>query len=219
MSAKKTVQVSLYTKGFTLIEMIVVVAIIAIVSTLVLFNNAKLNSAILVSNAAYEIGLIVRESQVAGLGVKASGAGEFTSSHGVHMDMSEPNTVVMFADKNSNGIYDEVGGEMTQEYVINNSRSGSILGLCKKSDLSAITSNYCTGVGSGVNTQQSLDIVFTRPNPEAFFKTRLLATDPFVDYVGAVVINVGFEGDICRSVVIEKTGAVEIDTTHCVPMQ
>jgi len=218
MSVKKTVS-SLYTQGFTIIEMIVVIAIIAIVSTLVLFNNAKLNSAILVSNAAYEIGLIVRESQVAGLGVKASGAGEFTSSHGVHIDISQPNTVTMFADSDNSGTYSP--GEMTQEYVINNSRSGSILGICKKSDLSVVTSNYCASVNQGVsvNTQATLDIVFTRPNPEAFFKTRAVVDGPITEPVGAVVINVGFAGDICRSVIIEKTGAVEIDTEHCIPMQ
>ena len=212
MILKKIPQLTLYKKGFTLIEMLVVITIIGVVSALVLFNNTKLNSSILVSNAAYEIGLIVRESQVAGLGVKATADG-FSSSHGVHMDIRYPNTVTMFADKNKNGIYDEGNGEMTQEYVINNSRSGSILGLCKKSELSVITSNYCTSL----NTKTSLDIVFTRPNPEAFFKVRDTENVPATDHVGAVVVNVGFNRDICRSVVIEKTGAVQIHKEYCEP--
>lgn len=216
MSVQKTLQSSPRTKGFTLIEMIVVIAIIAVVSTLVLFNSTKLNSAILVSNTAYEIGLIVRESQVAGLGVKASGDGQFASSHGVHFDIATPNTIIMFADKNRNGMYDQFSNEMTQEYAINNSRSGSILGFCKESDLSVtgITRNSCTNV----NTQSTLDIVFTRPNPEAFFKTRSLVSGAsVVEHIGAVVINVGFAGDICRSVNIEKTGAVEINAEYCTP--
>ena len=207
-------QKSQHMRGFTIIEMIVVIAIIAVVTTLVLFNNARLNSNILVSNAAYEIGLIVRESQVAGLGVKSSTDGEFTSSHGVHIEMSTPDTVTMFADINDNGVYDAADGEMTQQYVMNNSRSGTIIGLCTSDTLSPITSIYCTDI----NTKASLDVVFKRPNPEAFFKTRLTATDGAVDYVGSVVINVGFVDDICRSVIIQKTGAVEINQNNCVPM-
>jgi prepilin-type N-terminal cleavage/methylation domain-containing protein len=201
-------------KGFTLIEMIVVIAIIATVSTVVLFNQTKMNSTILVSNTAYEIGLIIREAQVAGLGVKATADG-FLSSHGVHFNKTNPSVVIAFADKNNNGIYDAGNGEMTQEYNINNSRAGKIIGICKSGDLSPTVSPYCTA-----NTSDTtLDIVFTRPNPEAFFKIRdTSVTQSAAEYSGATIVTVGFEGDICRSVVIEKTGAIQINNTYCLPM-
>ena len=200
--------------GFTLIEMIVVVAIISVVTVLVLFNNARLNSTILVSNTAYEIGLIVRESQVAGLGVKATADG-FSASHGVHFDIAQPKTVILFADKNGNGVYDPSNNELTQEYTITNSRAGSILGICKGSVLSTSTSNYCT-TGNG---EQTVDIVFTRPNPEAMFKVQDISTSPVEDYTGSIVISTGFLNDVCRSVTIEKTGSVEISNAHWLPMQ
>lgn len=203
-----------HTQGFTIIEMIVVIAIIAVISSLVLFNNTRLNSVILVSNTAYELGLIVRESQVAGLGVKADNTQQFLSSHGVHFDIANPSVVTVFTDKNNNGLFDTSNNEADQEYVINNSRAGTILGLCTSSSLSPTTSNYCTGS----NTQSTIDIVFTRPNPEAFFKVRSISTASPADYVGAVIINVGFVGDVCRSVIIEKTGAVEINQEHCTPI-
>lgn len=201
-------------QGFTLAEMIVVVAIIGVVTTLVLFNNARLNSVVLVSNTAYEIGLIVREAQVAGLGVKASEGGTFSSSHGVHMSMSNPSLVVMFADKNGNGMYDVVNGELMQEFVIQNSRAGSLLGLCLVRDLTPATTEYCTGA----NTKESINIVFKRPNPEAFFKVQGSVDAGYDDYIGAVVITVGFPGDVCRSVTIEKTGAVEVHKNNCEPI-
>jgi prepilin-type N-terminal cleavage/methylation domain-containing protein len=201
-------------KGFTLIEMIVVIAIIATVSTLVLFNQSKMNSTILVSNTAYEIGLIVREAQVAGLGVKATADG-FLSSHGVHFNKDTPSVVIAFADKNKNGVYDASLGEMTQEYTIDNSRAGKILGMCRLSALGPATSNYCT-----TNTSDNtLDVVFTRPNPEALFKIRTISgTSGANEYVGATIITIGFEGNICRSIVLEKTGAIGINNTYCVPM-
>lgn len=201
--------------GFTIIEMIVVIAIIAVVTTLVLFNQAKLNSAILVSNTAYEIGLIVREAQVEGLGVKATADG-FLSSYGVHFDISKPTLITMFADRNNNGTYDSTEGEMTQEYVINNTRSGTVLGICPVESLTVKRLKlYCTSNRS----KSTLDVVFTRPNPEALFKVGEPTGSSPGSYVGAFVVNVGFEGDMCRSVIIEKTGAVEIAKTHCTPMQ
>lgn len=200
-------------KGFTLIEMIVVVAIISTVTALVLFNNAKLNSSILVSNTAYEIGLIVRESQVAGLGVRATSDG-FLSSHGVHFDIATPKTVILFADKNGNGVYDPADNELTQEYSITNNRAGTVLGMCTGTSLSTSTNNYCTIS----NTKQKADIVFARPNPEALFKIQDISTSAPEDYIGSLVITVGFLNDICRSIVIEKTGSVEINNTHCAPM-
>lgn len=210
---KKYLQSIKQKKGFTLIEMIVVIAIISIVTVLVLANNAKLNSSILVSNTAYEIGLIVRESQVAGLGVSATVDDTFSSSHGVHLDIANPKTIILFADKNNNGIYDAVDNELTQEYNITNSRAGSIIGFCKENLLSTTTTSYCN-ISSG---EQTADIVFARPNPEALFKIQHQIGDNSEEYVGALVISVGFQDDVCRSVVIEKTGSVEITKDYCSP--
>ncbi len=57
-------------KGFTLAEMIIVIGIIGLISSITLFDSRKLNSNILLSNTAYEIGLIIRDAQVSGLGSK-----------------------------------------------------------------------------------------------------------------------------------------------------
>lgn len=206
-------------KGFTLIEMIVVIALISILSIVVLFNSGKLNSAVLVSNAAYEMGLIVRESQVAGLGVQSVNSSvqlantTFTSSHGVHFNMSTPTKIILFGDLNKNGAYDV--GEMTQEYNIQNKRSGTILAICAKLPASA---GPCTTNTVAYTTAATADVVFTRPNPEAFFKIRTSAGGSVVSHSGAIIVNVGFANDICRSITIEKTGAVQVDTAYCPPI-
>lgn len=198
--------------------MIVVIALIAILTSIILFNSSRLNSAILVSNTAYEMGLIVRESQIAGLGVKAvnsagGGASSFTSSHGVHFNLAAPTKVVLFADANKNGAYDL--GEMTQEYTIPNKRAGTLLGICAKQTAST---GYCTPSNITYITAATVDIVFTRPNPEAFFKIRRVAGGALENHSGAIILNVGFANDVCRSVIIEKTGAVQVDASYCPPV-
>lgn len=208
--------------GFTLIELIVVVAIIAMVSTLVIFNNAKLNSALLLSNTSYEIGLMVREAQTAGLGVRAtdnSSVQDFTYSQGVHFDIAYPNQAILFSDKDSNGYYNG-SEENVQIYTISNSRAGKILALCgvEPSELS----NTCVaGISNSIPVSESttqLDILFKRPNPEAFFKkVKNDGSGNREDWNNPVVINIGFEGDICRSIVVQKTGAVQVDSSYCVP--
>jgi prepilin-type N-terminal cleavage/methylation domain-containing protein len=201
-------------KGFTLMEMIVVIALIATISTLVLFNNVKLNSAILTSNTAYEIGLIIREAQVAGLGVTAGvGTQNFNYAHGVHFDMNNKTQAIIFSDTDNNQAY--TVGEGTHVYTIENRRAGTIFAICKKESLAPTVSTepYCRESIS-VN---SLDVFFTRPNPEAFFNVPN-NLGIIENYIGAMVINIGVEGDICRSVIVEKTGAVQIDNRYCPPI-
>ncbi len=208
-------KVILLKKGFTLIEMIVVLALISILTVLVLFNSAKLNSATLVGNTAYEIGLMIRESQIAGLGVQAVNSGgstTYSTSHGVHFDVNNPTKVILFGDANQNLAFDNL--EATQEYNFQNKRVGTILAICAKQTNSQ---GYCTNTNDTFIHAVTADIVFTRPNPEAFFKIRTVAGAAPVEHFGAIIINVGFENDVCRSVVIEKTGAVQIDNSYCPP--
>lgn len=207
-SIKHTLKVA----GFTVIELIVVIAIIALVSTLVLFNNTKLNSALLLSNTAYEVGLIVREAQAAGLGVRAtadSGTQNFNFSQGVHFDIDTPNTVILFSDIDGNGRYNG-SNEDIQLYTIANSRAGKILNIC----------GVVEDVGQSTCTDTTkLDITFKRPNPEALIQVGVVSTGDgstsMSDFNNTVVVNIGFEGDICRSIIIQKTGAVEVDTRYC----
>jgi prepilin-type N-terminal cleavage/methylation domain-containing protein len=207
-------------KGFTLIEMLVVLAIIMLITVLVLANNGKLNSAVLVSNTAYEVGLLVREAQIAGLGVRAtkdqSGSVVFTSSHGIYASMANPTKIVMFADGGvpQDGIYNPAQGELYQEYEFQK-KAGTIISMCAKKDLGATVTTCSPGSPASIT---GLNVVFTRPNPEAKFKIQRVTNGGFADYSGGIVINIGFPGDICRSISIEKTGSVQIDTSYCPPI-
>lgn len=185
-----------YKSGFTLVELMVVVAIIAIISALSLFNSSKLNSSVLLSNTAYEVGLIVRDAQVAGLGARVLSVENIatTSNQGVYFDFLKPEQIVLFADLDKKNNY--TSGEQLQLYNIENKRSGKILKICK------IGSNGCSEI-------ENLSILFKRPNPEAYFYPKG-ETEP-LGYQGNVAINMGFPDGECKSIIIYKTGAIQID--------
>jgi len=194
-------------KGFTLIELIVVVAIIAVISALSLFNSSKLNSSVLLSNTAYEVGLIIRDAQVAGLGAKVISTGGIatTSNQGVYFDITKPEQVVFFADLNRNNTYD-APIEQSQVYNIENKRAGKILSICKK-----------TGSNDPDCNVMDVNIIFKRPNPEAYFYP--IGQDKFGQgYIGNIVINMGFTDGECKSIIVYKTGAIEINKTYCPPI-
>lgn len=191
-------------KGFTILELIIVIAIIAVLTTVILFNSRGLNSSILVSNTAYEVSLMIREAQTYGLGVRATENSVigFAYSQGIHFDstVSNANTITLFSDKDNNGQWSG-STENIQTYTISKDRAGSVLSIC-----------VVTGV-TGCQAVSSADILFKRPNPEAVF---FVAPNPGGS-ASAVVVNLGFTpgNGQCRSIIIQKSGAVQIDKTYC----
>jgi prepilin-type N-terminal cleavage/methylation domain-containing protein len=198
-------------KGFTLIELIVVVAIIAVISALSLFNSSKLNSSVLLSNTAYEVGLIIRDAQVAGLGAKVISGNvggttvATTSNQGIYFDIKKPEQVVFFADLNRNNTYDEQS-EQSQIFKIENKRAGKILNICKTTN-NTLDCNV-----------ENVNIIFKRPNPEAYFYPSDLLDKSGQGHIGNIVINMGFTDGECKSIIVYKTGAIQIDKTYCPPI-
>ncbi len=194
--------------GFTIVELMVVVGIMSVISTLLLFNSSNLNSSVLLSNTAYEIGLIIRDAQVAGLGAKVIATNgdqtvATTSNQGVFFDKLNPQQIVFFADLNKNNTYDQISNEKSQVYIIEN-KAGKVLNICKLE-----LNNNCTNP----NTSENLSIIFKRPNPEAYFYPKDM-TNP-LGYQGNIAINIGFDDGECRSITIYKTGGIQIDKNFC----
>ena len=195
-------------KGFTLVELIIVIAIIATITALSIFNSSNLNSNVLLSNTAYEIGLIIRDAQVAGLGARVlstnvDGVGNVatTSNQGIYFDINKPEEVVFFTDLDKSNKFET--GEPNQVYTIRNKRAGKILSIYKLDD---------TAPG-GKKLITDLKILFKRPNPEAYFyHTEADILEPFIGNVG---VNIGFVNGECRSVIVYKTGAIQIDKSFC----
>jgi prepilin-type N-terminal cleavage/methylation domain-containing protein len=104
--------------GVTLIEMMVVIAIVAIVSSVVMFNYTKFTTNVSVRNLAQDIALSIRKAQTYATSVQALGSGstDLYKTYGVVFSLAAPSTniatptkkrFIIFADVNENGKYDQ----------------------------------------------------------------------------------------------------------------
>jgi len=191
--------------GFTLIELLVVLAIFAIVMSVALFDQAGLNSNILVTNLAYETALAVREAQTYGIGVRATGADIFDKGYGAYFDTNKMNQVVVFGDSDGSNSYTEGANpsELQSLYEIKNQRGNKIWSIC-------VGSPQCKILSTG----QKLSIMFKRPNPEATFHIFDASGEVLPPPTGPAVIVVNnVEGTNCRAIVVEVTGQIRVENS------
>ncbi|MBU4480160.1 type II secretion system GspH family protein [Patescibacteria group bacterium] len=143
-------------KGFSLVELIVVVGIVLMITSSVLYNHSHFSGAFTLESLAYEVALTVREAQFFGLNVREAniGVGTFDTGYGVYFDMASPTSFIFFADLNRNRFYDGVS-ELLDIYNI--TQGNSITNLCLDSACAL--------------SATELTISFSRPNPDAYIKT------------------------------------------------
>lgn len=143
-------------RGFTLVELVVTIGIFVIISTLVFANYPKFKSQLSLKKTSQEIAFTVREAQVYSLSTREYKSGAFstfTAGYGVHFDIDKPDTVLLFADLNNSGRYEEDEDGIVKEYKIRTSDSfTSLCGDEKKSP-------------PGPCGLSQLDAVYLRPNP------------------------------------------------------
>jgi len=195
---KKSTTLEKRGSGFTVVELVVVVAIFTFISALVLINFSGFNNRILVNNLAYDIALSIRKAQTFGLNVRevGTGTGQFSAGYGVFFNNNNTR-YIFFADLNKNKVYNSTNSELLESFTI---RGGNtILKIC---GLSSNETETCNDTGSISN----LHITFTRPNPEAVIKS----TSPAFDWAGARIYIVSQKG-VERSITVRSTGQISIE--------
>ncbi|MCK4918453.1 MAG: prepilin-type N-terminal cleavage/methylation domain-containing protein [Candidatus Pacebacteria bacterium] len=181
--------------GFSLIELLVTIAILVVVSGLVFFNHSQFNNHVLVENLAYEISLVIRQAQSYGVQVKQiSGAG---NTYGVFFDKSN-NQFIIFADVNNNSIYDMTDGEGESDILID------ILNMTSGNKIDTLC-----GVSSGgiCTFSDNLSITFERPNPDAIIKINSSDSG-----YSAAYIDIISPKEIKKRVFVNKVGQISVQS-------
>lgn len=167
-------------KGFTLIELMVSVVVIAMITAVVVYNQGDFADRISLANTASDLELQIREAQVYGVSVREfqPSTNEFNFAYGISFNLNAfagtlgPTSFVAFADRVvKDGRYATpaswgtctVGGtsECLKIYML--SRKNSITDLCV---INNAGSDVCSSQGSGTRPGR-IDLSFLRPDPSA----------------------------------------------------
>lgn len=162
--------------GMTLIELIVVLAILVIVASITITSYLNFKSSVSIKNLADDIALSVRKAQTSAMSSLSSNS-SFSYGYGIHFSTNNNTTrpqdgsnrsFVIFYDLSNYGIYDTGSYSETSCGKDSVYECKEIFKITSGDEITGIyiNGNLQTPVNGGSN---SLDIVFKRPNPEARF--------------------------------------------------
>jgi len=189
-----------FKKGFTLVELLVTISIFVILTGIVLWNQTKFNSTILLTNLAYDTALTIRQAQSYGINIKEFNTDQFVP-YGVHFEKNAK-SFILFADTH----YDPDIPSVVNKYV-------GATDKCQSTDscvnrYSIKRGNYVSNLNiEGVTgNKNSIDIIFRRPNPDAIiFADGALISDP----TKALITLTGVDGSF-RTVSVQSNGLIEV---------
>ena len=199
-------------RGFSLMEMLVVIALFTIITGAALANHARFGEGILATNLAYDVALSLREAQSYGLSVReGAGAGIFDVGYGVHF--KDDTFFVFFADLDNNQKYDGTsvdgkcvnGTECLKVYRLE--RGNSIASFCGV--LTSFGSLDCRDFIANRDDISFLDVLFKRPYPDAFIRTDLNGQNE-ERYQSAYVVLLSPKHRESRVVEVFQTGQISI---------
>jgi len=212
--------------------MVIVMAIIGIITVIVITSQGAFNKSLILSNAAYDLGLAIRATQHYGLGSKVTTSLGTNTGYGLEF-IAGPTakTFTQFADSypasvstgNCHGV--PITGTDSPDAKIGNCIYEGPLELNPDQVLTTYTLNsgitvdkVCAydGAWTCTPTIGRLDIVFVRPDP-----TPLMSVDGMYSTTNspsrACITLVSPQGG-SRSVLINSTGEIDAAAAACPPL-
>jgi prepilin-type N-terminal cleavage/methylation domain-containing protein len=154
-------------RGFTLVELIVVISIMSIITLLITFNNYRFNNDLAIQTAASEVSLAMRQAQSFGFSAKQAqtGSTDFSKPYGIVFDLQNPKNFFIYSDTNGDRAYNggtvcDGSDECREKSTL---RSGiSVQRVCAEYMNGTLT---CFSGGA-----RYLTLTYVRPNPEPVIK-------------------------------------------------
>lgn len=200
-------------RGFTLVELIVVVGIMSVIMLLVVFNSRNFNDDLALRASANEISLAMRQAQNFGISVKesSSGGANFGAPYGIAFDLSNPTYAFIYSDTNNNRAYNGTlactGSDECRENIL--IRGGiQINRLCAIYTASGALNCFA---GGGM---RYMVLTYVRPNPEPVIK---IFDGSNVEVVGpwktAYIELIGPRGSLLYVVTDSSSGLITLQNT------
>lgn len=210
-------------RGFSLIELIIVVAIMMVVTSATLFRQAKFSSDILITNMAYEIALSVRQAAVFGLSSRANSEIAYRTGYGVHFGPIPEDGLE--ADEAFRSFIEVSGTEISTIVQDNDVIFDYFYNF--EEDVSDETNEltqgqkikrYCARVSSSSSWvcgdpdgQVEMSIVYVKPNPEAHITMGADGVRTADIYNEAIIVVESALGDKCRTVFVSVSGQISVE--------
>jgi prepilin-type N-terminal cleavage/methylation domain-containing protein len=203
-----TINSSFY--GFSLIEVMISVAIITIITVIVMIRYSSFNSTVLLKNQAFDLALSIRQVQADAISTKGElilgPAKSFHEGYGVYFDTNASvNSYIIFLDNNN------TAGWMEGRYNLGDTILETI-----NLDPRFYISDLCGIRNSGQRECKKsgaadvASIVFTRPSYNA--DIRVFNGASSVNNIGTVEIELSsFEGPtVTRKILVNIAGLIEV---------
>lgn len=216
-----------FTRGFTLFEMMVSIAIFTLLTTTILVKNSQFKSVTSTTNLAYQVALAYREAQQYGVNVRRAtsipGAADedafaYKYPYGIHVDSATNDSLLLFADTyndsvralGSDGLFVSVpsgGGTLkdttVRSYALKN--GNTISKFCVDT---TSPSTRCSNDAS--NPLTSLDVTFVRPFPDANFQVQVSGGGALPTGITSAKICVVSPQGTTKGVRVSSVGQIEV---------
>lgn len=209
--------------GFSLIELLVVVSIFLIVTTITLFKQSKFSSDILITNTAYEVALSIREAQVLGVGSKQQSGEQRKQAYGVYFSGyeidKENGQFTQYSESPLSDVYSFFYDAGDDRFIIVGGNNISLTRSQRFRNICAIDTQGEKKCSSDSGPLKALNIAFVKPNLDA----KIIGQDSNgekEEFSSAEIVVESSLGDKCRTITINSVGqiaikAVEPGTTGC----
>ncbi len=214
-------------RGFTLVEMMVVLSIMVIITTISLLGQSTFNRSMVLTDIAYTVAFSIREAQALGISSRRQGT-VLDAGYGVHFNSGSAGSYSLFADTNPPepgdtgrpidcpGHPNVPGGHpeakpgncvqtsddtIVRSYNLNN-------GFLIKSFCGTRTSNgqtVCNGTGIAY-----LDILYLRPNTQSIISGRTALGATPMALSDATIRIQSPDGLAERCIYVSKVGQVSV---------
>jgi Tfp pilus assembly protein FimT len=210
-------------RGFTLVEMFVIIAIFGVMASVVLFKFRDFNKSVTLENLTQDIALRVVEAQktaISGVLVGTTGTGGTPPSYGVYFRSNttldtNSDRFIYFTDTNGDKLYPTASSATPPCQAPYGVECLAVTKMTGREFVSRICYNAIGGTTYSCSTTSSAQVSFVRPFPDATIKvcaspTSCNTTSAVNAQSVYIQVNSGLDSNLKKTIIITNLGQVRV---------